>query len=88
MKTFLLLLSFLYFTLNSFAVIEPIVVKGSVKGIAGGSYLNQPINISIIEDFITNRRKVVKSGCLVPIKYKAKLENPKGRTYNNPKPKT
>jgi hypothetical protein len=62
MKVFLIIFSFLYFTFNSYGTGEAIIVKGSVKGTSGGEYANRPVSISIIEDFITNTRKVIKTG--------------------------
>ena len=62
MKTFLVILSFLCFSVNSFGITQSVIIKGSVTGTNGGRYLNQPVNISIIEDFITNTRKVIKKG--------------------------
>ena len=62
MKTFLVILSFLCLSVNSFGITQSVIIKGSVTGTNGGRYLNQPVNISIIEDFITNTRKVIKKG--------------------------
>ena len=50
------------FSVNSFGITQSVIIKGSVTGTNGGRYLNQPVNISIIEDFITNTRKVIKKG--------------------------
>lgn len=61
MKNFLLILSIVCLSFSGYANRE-IVVKGNILGIRGGQYANKPVQVSIIEDFITNTKKVIKKG--------------------------
>lgn len=57
------ILAILFFALSisSFATGE-VVIKGNISGDRGGTYVNSPVQITIIEDFITNTKKVIAKG--------------------------
>lgn len=62
MKNIIALLFLFCFSITGFATVNPVVIKGSVKGVKGGVYANQPVKILVVEDFITNTKKVIKTG--------------------------
>lgn len=56
-------LSILFFLIASFSFAgEQVVIKGNISGDKGGSYLNSPVQVTIIEDFITNTKKTIATG--------------------------
>jgi len=62
MKNYLIIFLIACCSISSFATGKAVVIKGSIKGIKGFVYAKQPVKILIIEDFITNTKKVIKSG--------------------------
>jgi hypothetical protein len=62
MKKNLIILLILCYSISSFATGESVIIKGNIKGIRGFVYAKKPVKILIIEDLITNTKKVIKSG--------------------------